>query len=326
MNSSVTIPIDGTLQQQLAAATVQPTVSDMIAIMTNGLYGIDRYQSNYINNQPVYSVRYGKTFYTSSNSRINHNEFKLINNSWQPDTDSDQMYLTSTGWQVEAGDYGTWDQATNTYTSSGGGQRMKASLVKYDVTGQPFAAYLSEWQGTTPTGSFPAGSEAYRLTFTYLADTYRLSTGWNICTQHDQNGTCLAPVTTLAGLISNFSNTVQEQYGGYLGVDNIGLRLGALNSSTNSGILSLYSRNADNGQLSPLASSTYQIKTVNGVQLLVADARPAGEGYIIFAVYNGRVQGGEFYPGNVARLSSDVDLNKTAVNAIAMAAGFPAIP
>lgn len=139
MNSSgVVIPTGDTtaLQQQLAAATVQATVSDLIAIMTGGTYGIERYQSNYINNLPVYSSNYWKSVYTSSNSRITHSGYKLVNNSWQARTSSPQLYLTSTGWQEEVGNYGTWDQATGTYTSSGGGQRMKASLVKYDVVGK----------------------------------------------------------------------------------------------------------------------------------------------------------------------------------------------
>ena len=58
---------------------------------------------------------------------------------------------------------------------------MKAGLGKYDVVGKAFGAYLTNFEGTKPSGSFPAGSEAYRVSFTCLADTYRLSGGMEIC-------------------------------------------------------------------------------------------------------------------------------------------------
>lgn len=322
-NSGVTISTSSTttLQQQLAAAGTQATVSDLIAMVTSGLYSIDRWQSGYINNQPVYSVEYGKTYYTSSNSRINHSSYELVNNSWQAASNSTSVYLTSTGWQAEDSTYGTWDQASSTYTSSGGGQRMKASLVKYDVSGQAFAAYLSNWQGTKPVGSFPAGSEIYRLTFTYLADTYRLSSGWTMCTNSDQNG-CTAYATTLNGMISSYS----YPNGGYNGSNNIWFQFGPLNNVGTGGTLYLFTPYTQLQQPQLITTSTYQIRTINGVQMLMADARPVGGDYMIFAVYSGKVHGGEYYPANVAMLSQNIDFNATAIRAIATAAGLPALP
>jgi hypothetical protein len=234
--------------------------------------------------------------------------------------------LTSSGWQEESSDYGTYNSSTGIYTSSGGGQRMKVSMVKYDLAGKAFSGFLSESSNYTgaPAGTFPVGSEAYRMTMTYYADTYRLSNGWQMCTQSDQNGHCTAYATTLSGLISSFSNT--NANGSYTGSDGVWFKFGTFNSQTNSGTLYLYSPSTTSQPPQLITTSTYTIRTVNGVQMLVADARPAGGGYVIFAVYNGVVNGGRYYPANVARLSSQYDFNKTAINAIATAAGFPAIP
>ena len=199
---------------------------------------------------------------------------------------------------------------------------MKASLVKYDVSGQAFAAYLSNWQGTKPVGSFPAGSEIYRLTFTYLADTYKLSSSWTMCTQADQNGGCSAYATTLQSLITNRG----YGSGAYTGSDNITYQFGPLNNVGTGGTLYLFTPYTQLQQPQLITTSTYQIRTINGVQMLMADARPAGGDYNIFAVYSGKVHGAEYYPANVAMLSQNIDFNATAIRTIATAAGLPALP
>lgn len=136
-----------------------------------------------------------------------------------------------------------------------------------------------------------------------------------ICLQRDQNGACTDQITTLSSLISRFNHL----NGSWWGIDNVAFRFGPL--TNNRGTFYLYDK-ATMQQQTPqlIAASTSELKTVNGVQLLMADGRP------IFAVYNGKVFGGWHYPANVASLSSEYNFNKTAVNAIFTAAGWPVIP
>lgn len=159
------------------------------------------------------------------------------------------------------------------------------------------------------------------MSFTYQADTYYLSGGMEICLQRDQNGACTDQITTLSSLISRFN----YPNGNYWSIDNVAFRFGPL--TNNRGTFYLYNKETMQQQTPQLiAASTSELKTVNGVQVLMADGRPAGIGYMIFAVYNGKVFGGWHYPANVASLESEYNFNKTAVNAIAAAAGWPVIP
>jgi hypothetical protein len=55
------------LRNNLEAAGTTATISDLIAVMTNGTYQIERYQSGYNSqtNSPTYNVDYGKIAYTA---------------------------------------------------------------------------------------------------------------------------------------------------------------------------------------------------------------------------------------------------------------------
>lgn len=313
-----------TLQNSLSAVSATTTISDLVAAMTGGSYWIERYQTGTDNSgNPVYTAYYGKNVYTSSTNLVAFSQYWLSGSSWQIAGGS-EIYLTSSGWQVENGTGGSYNPATGEFTSAGGGEKAKVSLVKYDVSGKTMSSYLTTaFQGTRPSSTFPAGSEAYRFTMTNVTDTYRLSE--QVCSAYDNSGSCTTPITNLTTVLSTFTRSDGRWWGDGL----VAFYFGTATSST-SGTLELYSQDvlssSSYASAQRIATSTYQIKTVNGVQILVADLRPAGGSQKIFAVYNGQVYGGEFNPANVARLDSSYNFNKIAVNAIAAAVGFPAIP
>lgn len=322
-SSDVVISTDDTttLQQQLdATASVQQVAaSDLATVLSSGVYGLMWWQDGYDQQTqtPIFTTVYEKSLFTVVDSRITFSEYVLSGSSWVAQDISPELFLTSTGWQQDTPDYGTL--VGDTYSSPNGHDNVKLSVVKYSVAGQPFAAYHTEDDQQAPAGVFPAGAEAYRLTMIPSVDTYRLDTDWEMCSQYGQDGTCVTYITTFTDLISNY----RYPDGWTMDSDNISFRFDALNSTTNSGKLYLY----DDTLVEAIpVESSYQIRTVNGQQILVADARPLGGGYIIFAVYNGRVLGGDFYPANVAGLSEGFMFNKLAINAIASAVGLPAIP
>lgn len=113
-NSGVTIATANTttLQQDLAAAGTTAVTSDLVTAATNGMYGMDVFQNGYDaqTQTPTYGYNYYKTVYTSSDSRITHFEFYLLNGAWASGTsdESDALYLTSTGWQANSAAYGVY--------------------------------------------------------------------------------------------------------------------------------------------------------------------------------------------------------------------------
>lgn len=326
-NSGVTVSTSNatTLQQELAAAGTTAVTSDLVTAATNGMYGMDVSQNgwNAQTQTPIYGYNYYKTVYTSSNSRINHFEFYLLNGAWASGAsdESDALYLTSTGWQADSGAYGVYNASTGIYSSPNSLQNMKVSLVKHNVAGKPMAPYLVNSFFETPAGIdttqlFPAGSEAYFMTFIPTADTYRLIADWTVCTTWDNNtNTCASYPSSLQSMISSHAYPA----GSWVGTRSHSLQFGPLSNSTNTGLLYI----SNQGNL--IATTTYELKTVHNVQMLLADMRVVGENYMLFTVYNGKVTVGELQKANVA-VTDNFDFNKTAINAIAAMAGLPAIP
>lgn len=328
--SGTTVDVGASLLQDLAAASITTVASDLITAATAGMYGVEQWQNGWdqVNNVALYSYYYGKVLFNSSNNTISFSDYLLGNGAWVADTNNDEIYLTSAGWKVEtATGSGKIDPVSGVYSSPNGYDKSQVRAVKLDVAGQPIAPYLKgSFQAipTTLTGNFPAGSSAYRLTFVPSEDTYNLDNGDSLCkTWNNSTNSCDAWYTTLTELLS------ASQYVGYN--NGVSFRLGALNSATNTGLITIYIPNSMEKVVGKVVgatastsyTSTYKLTTVYGVPMIIADLTSVDGRFMFAAVYNNQVRSGKFSPANVARMDNSLQFNKTATDAIMAAAGLP---
>lgn len=315
------------LKQQLTAAATTNVSSDLISAATDGMYWVEQWQYGWDQaaSKPLYSYGYGKVLFNSSTNTISFSEYDLVNSAWQADTNNGDIYLTSTGWKQETvTNSGKFDPASGVYSTPGGFEKEQVRAVKMDVSGQPIAPYLKGSFQSSPTLSaiFPAGSLAYKLTFVPVEDIYRLSNNTdNICkTWNNSTNSCSAGYTSLDELLASAADTTTGGNG--IGFDGGMVKFGILDAVTKKGQVRI-TLNSNGTTAAPSYVSTYERRTVNGVDLVIIDLTSLDGRFGLLAVYNGRVVGGQFQPANVARMDSSLNFNKAAADAIMKAASLP---
>lgn len=338
-NSNVAVstasPTDLTQQLKIQNATTVP-VSFKDAISGTGLFNIDSWQS-WMNGTPTRVYEYQKillgTQGTDGTYPLTAALFNYTNGAWVAGTSSDQNYfLTSTGWKLasDGADQGvvtvnadgsiTWKHKTVNYSMN------VASTVK-DIAGvsvQPLVA--PNGITVSSTAVFPAGSNAYKQTFTPLQNSYRLSKDWSPMIPNGLGG--LKAATTLAEFITACQKGTNTAWFGVGSSALAGKFIGAGTSTGSTGTVEFYpAMTGMTGMtigLPMVDTGIWKIEEpVTGYQVLVLTLplsikqhMPSYQKSPIFGVVNGTVFYGNVEYQGVSKSDNGFSFNKTAFDAI----------
>ncbi len=264
---------------------------------------------------------------------------------------ADDLYLGANGWTSYADDL---SDCTVTFNSNGSGtfaclfDTFTVSASEIDVAGLNIKIFLDGTDNgdfgsvMSSTAVFSAGAKAYQMSFTNDVDTYELYS--------DSTGSVLnsgsEPQTTLASLLSasawtdDGNSEPKAVWAGHKQspegcTDTCTLNQGMLVELVGSGtsgtakfyLTDYVNRNTTTNyhSVNPVASSTWSIQTVNGVEILsyVTPATVATTyAYLnedddneqrIYSVYNNVVHEGEYYAAGSTENGGEVAFNNTGI-------------
>ncbi|ACH39728.1 lipoprotein, putative [Citrifermentans bemidjiense Bem] len=308
----------GALQASIAQAATAPVVgSFQTALGTDGFFYLDRQYD-----LGTVTYEYGKVKLGAQGTdgyALTEEFFRYdtLNSSWAAATDTTNNYvLSKTGWVPEDDNASSGKlvfnaDGTATWTNIQTGDSEIITVSKMDVAGKGIASFLTRQSSPiNPAATFPAGSEAYKMTFTRKSDHYSVWLG-------GYPNSMLMNVAKVSDIPARFPAAGDQLYGGlYIG-SYLSVRF---SGSGTSGTLQFF------GQGAPLSlEGTWKIvEPVAGYPVLVLDVplsyRTQYMDYspekIIFAQVNGSIRQGEAEYANVPRMETGYNFNKTAFDAI----------
>ena len=325
----------------IAQQTTASTPVDVMPILTNGFFlGHQLFASQ---GCPVTLCRPG---YASLKGTANfvHSAYNLVSGAWVASPPfSGLVVLTASGWSPRANNSGSIVSDGNgggryTATGSDGVVRVSARTVNLAGLTAGSVAGLSAPAALAPL-VFPAGSELYWFTLEGLTEQYELYT--------DSSGVEIGLVCPASSVCTpNFATSIAQMTAAFptpattssiptlTRWNDTAFTFDAGGTATG-GKLTLWTLPATcvpNPTCTPTApskigSANYEIRTVNGQQILVTlgtgNAANNGGEEIAFAVYNGKLQRGSYTP--VGAISDrESGFNRTAFDAILGKAGLPA--
>ena len=222
--------------------------------------------------------------------------FSSDEGEWQPMSDDEnyEYYLTADGWinASEVPDQVTYNEdGSATLYNSVSGESISVSLSESDFTSSTISnlkSKMSPLLNDVDLGSPPDGAKVYNLVWRWLTDLYNYDADDDYITYW--NGQSETKVYFYDDLLTAFAKGGDNSL--YIGHD-YALQFG------DDGSVDIF-----DGQGDPIASGTYEKKTVHAVELLVLNLPPAiltaadFEGQPIFVEVNDGVKAGHFYPAN----------------------------
>ena len=325
----------------IAQQTTASTPVDVMPILTNGFFVGDQL---FAANCPVtvcvprYASRKGTASVVTS-------AYQLVSGAWVTSPPfSSAVVLSASGWSPRADNSGgsivSDGNGGGRYTATGsdGVVRVSARTVNLAGLTAGSVAGLSA-PAALATLVFPAGSELYWFTLEGLTEQYELYT--------DSSGVEIGLVCPASSVCTpNFATSIAQMTGALptpattssipklTRWNDTAFTFDAGGTATG-GKLTLWTLpatcvpNPTCTQPAPskIGSANYEIRTVNGQQILVTlgtgnAANNRGE-EIAFAVYNGKLHGGSYTPVGAVS-GSESGFNRTAFDAILGKAGLPA--
>ncbi|WP_085813117.1 hypothetical protein [Geoanaerobacter pelophilus] len=318
--STVTIDTSdaATLQANLEQAATAPVVgSFQTALGSDGFFYLDMYYDLGMVTYEYGKVKLGAQGTDGFALTEEFFNYDTINSAWVAGTESTNNYvLSKTGWVLEddsaaKGKLVFNADGTATWTNVDTGDSEIITVSKMDVAGKVIASFVAKQSSPIKAGAtFPAGSEAYKMTFTRKSDYFSVWVG-------GYPNSMLMDVAKVSDIPAKFP-AVSDQFNGGLG---IGRELSVrFSGSGSSGTLQFLAAGA------PLSlDGTWKIvEPVLGYPMLVLDVPLAYRTQyldytpekIIFALVNGSIRQGEAEFANVPRVESGYNFNKTAFDAI----------
>lgn len=316
--ATTTVNVDttnsATLQQNLTQASAPAAVSSFqTALGTDGFFWIDRrddyMQTTYYEYGVVKLGAQGASGYALTEDYF---IYTALNPTWTVGARNDNSYvLTKSGWTLandnaSAGTLVFNADGTATWTITASGESQVITVSKIDVAGKLIGPFITKDNSLFKAdAAFPAGSEAYKMTFLPKNDRYSIWGG------NDTN-TSLMAIKTVADIPSTFA--VGTGMGLYIG-NNFSVQFDT------SGKAQFYF----NQQPLAIGGAWKIVEPVAGYQVLVLDVPFAYKAQymfdnpsrgVIFAAVNGAVRQGNMEYANVPRMDGGLNFNKTAFDAI----------
>lgn len=303
------------------------TSSTLETIINAGFYGADHVLENCGTGNSSCTPYYWKVQGSGGKVTLD-NDYDLIGGAWvkQTGSSSNSLELDSKGqWVPENGGTTTYsvDSSGVATVTFGSGRTERMTTRKVDASGKTF----KELGLTTPTGydtiTMPSGSELYWLELASNQDKYYLYTG-NKVSGYSSSSNSQVNYTTLADYIKAYT-TATTTYPVYTGWSGLCYSFDSTGRSDAGGNLTLWSCNSSSS--SKIGTSTYEIRTVSGQQMLIIKAQAPENGLgrlIMFAVKDGYLFGG-WYQSAAVPSTHDPKFNKTMMNAILAAGKKPAV-
>ena len=323
---------DLTQQLKIQNATSIP-VSFKDAISGTGLFSIDSWQNGQSLVYEYQKILLGAQG-TDGTYPLTEALFNYTNGAWAAVTSSDKNYfLTSTGWQLIASDNA--DQGVVTVNADGTivwkhktvNYSMNVASTVKDISGvsiQPLVA--PNGIPVKSDATFPAGSNAYKQTFTPLQTSYKLSSNSPAQIPDGTTGN-LKNATSLAGFIAACQAGTNTAWFGIGSSSIAGKFVGTGTSTGSTGTLKIYPVML--GMSGPtlglaMADGTWKIEEpVAGYQVIVLtlplsikQSMPSYQKSPIFGVANGTVLYGNVEYQGISKFDSGFSFNKTAFDAI----------
>lgn len=307
-----------TLQQNLTQASAPAAVSSFqTALGTDGFFWIDRRDDNM---QSVYYeygvVKLGALGASGYALTEDYFVYTALNPTWAVGARNDNSYvLSKDGWKLandnaSAGTLVFNSDGTATWTITASGESQVITVSKIDVANKLIGPFITKDNVLFKAdAAFPAGSEAYKMTFLPKNDRYSIWAGNN-------TNTSLAALKSVADIPSTFA----------VGGTGMGLYIGnnfsvKFTGTGTSGTAQFYV----NQQPLALGGAWKIVEPVAGYQVLVLDVPFAYKAQymydnpsrgVIFAAVGGVVKQGNMEYANVPRMDGGLNFNKTAFDAI----------
>jgi len=267
--------------------------------------------------------------------------YTSLNPTWVADADdsaSDNYVLTKDGWTLtndnaSAGTLVFNQDGTATWTIAASGQSEVISVSKIDVTQKPIGSYISRENAPFKADAvFPAGAEAYKMTFVAKSDRYSVWSG-------NYPNSALVGIKAVTEIPSAFAAGGTER-ALYIG-NNFSVKFTGTGTTGTAQFYAATFQNTSPFQvLEPLTlqGSWKIVEPVAGYQVFVLDVPSAYKAQymyddasqkVIFASVNGALQQGNVEYANVPKVESELNFNKIAFEAIKAnfnpSWGFPAM-
>ena len=333
----------------IAQQTTASTPVDVMTILTNGFF--NGYQLFASQGCPV-TVCVPGYHLLKGTANLVGSAYDLVSGVWVTSTPSSSaVVLSASGWSPQPVNFGgslvSDGNGGGTLTETASGRVMRVSGRTVNLAGLTAGSVAGlSAPAALATLVFPAGSELYWFTLENLTENYELYTADSgVYT----GSTCtLATTATPSVCTTNYATSIAQMTAAFptpattLSYSQLMLRNNAAftfdaGGTAAGGKLTLWTSPATapctagttctQPAPSKIGSANYEIRTVNGQQILVTlgtgnAANNRGE-EIAFAVYNGKLHGGSYTP--VGAVSDrEPGFNRTAFDAILGKAGLPA--
>ncbi len=342
--------------QQVAAAITQNTNNNASSAPTSYLAGAQQTASSSVATNFATLMQTGfyfadsateyKKIKATSSSAFSVTDYTInAAGAWAPSTAissnnvSNQFKLGANGWA---------DDGDDCYSGTFSGEASGAALVtcagdspgrisarSIDASGKKAADLGIEVSSTNDNLIFPTGSTLYLATFEKLSDRYYLFTG-GTGINYFVNGTNGAPgsivsIASLNDLLDKYSTANATAQNHYLLNAGLNMTFDAGGTSTG-GTVSLWGEFQSSCTVNPcrpkIDSANYELRTVNGVQVLIVKKLHAygdGRNMPLFSVKNGIVYSGDFKSIESSSNEKEFWFNKIMMNALLSAGSKPAV-
>lgn len=301
------------LLSEARQSTQSTPVTSVTQLLKDGVYLADLLQENPPQLTKVYvldGLFQDKTLELKSNdwkvlTEDNSEEFKLVNGKWvEHDFCSGASIKDTT---VGIAELTCPDQSKAT-----------VSVRSMDIQDKSLADLGQNAPNNLTSFKFPNGAKIHQTVLTNLADFYHIWTGSNI----DEK--------TIASFMNRYPtgngpNPPIQRF--YSDDAKINFTFDTAEPEAKSGKVSLWVCQSTAAKCTTSGKADYEIKTVQGQELLIVKIKPVYEAhgnFLLFAAKDGRVHSGIFRPA-VTGSMTDFFLNKTAMNAVLKAANLRTI-
>ena len=308
-----------TLSQNLTQAGVATAVgSFQKALGSDGFFYLDRHYD-----YGSYSYEYGvvKLGALGADGYALSDVFftyTASNPTWVAGQESYSNYvLSKEGWVLEddnaaAGTLVFNADGTATWTMKATGVSEVITVSMINVADKPIASFIAKENSPIKAEAvFPAGSEAYKMTFVRNVDYYSVWGGQNY-------NSSLMGITSVAQIPATFAvGSSNMGYGLYIG-NNLAVKFTGTGTS---GVAQFYS----NGELLTLAGSWKIVEPKAGYPVFVLDVPFSYKSQymsdtpskgVIFAMVDGSIRQGSVEYANVPKMESGFNFNKIAFDAV----------
>lgn len=348
-STSALVPAPTTLLTS-AQQTTSSTQTDFATALAGGFYSgnclLDDGSDSCANQS---NVNYTKTFGTSTAwTQVNYGFFSDPPAQWYAKSEngvSAWVLSPTAGWvaKASAGSSGTWvaDGLGVISTDAATGEQQRYTLRVQDVANKSYGSVAGVNPPTAfASNVFPEGAKVYFFSSSPITDVYRLFPNFVPGTYSCTGGACTSnSYTSLAELI-NAKQTPAANAVGMVEVEGSnGLNFtfnedAATALAATGGTIRLYScslgkaaaisNGCSGGNWVAGSSSSYDIRTVNGVQVLRINANYSGAQKLIYAGNGGTIFGGEYTPAH-SWSTVRFNFNKIAMDALLTIGGRPAV-